>query len=143
MSDITAGPDMFSRILASNYDEDGADIGEQPKSWAEIASGKLVEARLEARKRVTRGKGKAVKVTHVLTITETIMPGNGDVARLEDPSFEFVSKMSKAPAIKGKGAWVDSEGNQIGKVEKNLTLSAVDGGKSIEAAKAAQKRKAM
>ena len=40
----TAGRTCFSRILASNYDEDSADIGERkPKSWAEIASSKLVE----------------------------------------------------------------------------------------------------
>ena len=42
MSDITAGPDMFSRILASNHDEDGADIGETRKSFeaacAKVAS---------------------------------------------------------------------------------------------------------
>ena len=47
MSDITAGPDMFSRILASNHDEDNADIGETPKSWLEVASEKFVAARLE------------------------------------------------------------------------------------------------
>ena len=140
MSDITAGPDMFSRILASNHDEDGADIGETPKSWLEVASEKLRDARLEARKRVLKGKGKAVKITHVLTITETVTPGNGDVARLEDPSFEFVSKMSKAPAIKGRGAWVDKEGNQVGKVEKQMGFMVVEGEKSTAKA---EKRKAM
>ena len=125
MSDITAGPDMFSRILASNHDEDGADIGETPKSWLEVASEKLRDARLEARKRVLKGKGKAV---------------NGDVARLEDPSFEFASKMSKAPAMRGRGAWVDKEGNQVGKVEKQMGFVVVEGEKS--SAKA-EKRKAM
>lgn len=140
MSDINAGPDMFSRVLASNHDEDSADIGEQPKSWAEVASEKFVAARLEARKRVTRGKGKAVKITHTLTITETVTPGNGDVARLEEPSFSFESKMSKPPAIKGRGAWVDSEGNQIGKVEKQTSFTAVEGGKSTVKT---EKRKAM
>ena len=140
MSDITAGPDMFSRILAANHDEDNADIGETSKSWLEVASEKLVAARLEARKRVLKGKGKAVKITHVLTITETVTPGNGDKVRLEEPSFEFVSKMSKPAPIKGRGAWVDSEGNQIGRVEMQMGFVVVEGEKSTAKA---EKRKAM
>ena len=139
MSDITAGPDYLPRFLASNYDEDNADIGEAPKSFSEVASEKFHAGRVEARKRVCRGKGKAVKVTYIMTITETITPGNGDVARASEPEFAFDVKMSKPAPVKGKASWIDEEGNQVGKVEKNLTLSAVDGGKSIAAAKAAKR----
>ena len=142
MGDITAGPDYFTRFLASNYDEDNAEIGEAPKSFAEVASEKFHEARLEARKRVLRGKSKPVKVTYTLTITETMSPGNGDNTRASEPDFDFGVKMSKAPPIKGSASWIDSEGNQVGKVEKNLTLAAVDGGKSVAMAKAAKERKA-
>ena len=139
MSDITAGPDYFPRFLASNYDEANADIGEAPKSWAERASEKFHAGRVEAHERICEGNEKAVKVTYTMTITETITPGNGDVARVSAPEFAFDVKMSKPPAIKGEPAWIDREGNQVGKVEKNLTLSAVDGGKSIAAAKAAKR----
>lgn len=144
MSDIPAGPDYLARVLKGIYDQDGADIGEEPKSALEVASEKFRDARIEARRRVTRGKGRPCKVVHTLTITETFSPGNGDAARVSDPEVHFESKLSKAPPIKGVGAWVDSEGNQIGKVEKNLTLAAVDGGKSVASAKAEkEKRKAM
>jgi hypothetical protein len=37
MSGITAGPDYFTRFLASNHDEDNAEIGEPPKSFADVA----------------------------------------------------------------------------------------------------------
>jgi hypothetical protein len=142
MSDITAGPDYFTRFLASNHDEDNAEIGEPPKSFAEVASEKFHKGRIEARKRVLAGKSKPVKVTYTLTITETITPGNGDAARASEPDFDFTVKMSKAPPIKGSASWIDAEGNQVGKVEKQTTLAAVDGGKSIAAARAAQERKA-
>lgn len=141
MSDITAGPGYLADVLRNAHDEDGAPIGEAPQSILEVAGEKLAEARAEGYRRVLRGKGKAVKVTYTLTITDTISPGNGDAARLET-AFDVSVKLSKAPPIKGRGAWVDSEGNQIGKVEKNLTFTAVDGGRSVEAAKVS-KRKAM
>lgn len=142
MSDIPAGPDYLARVLEAAKDEDGADIGEAPRSILEIAGEKLRDARIEARKRVTRGKGKAVKVTTTITIVDTISPGNGDAARLEEPAIDISVKMSKPAPFKGKAGWIDGEGNQIGKVEKQTTLAAVDGGKSIAAAKAAKERKA-
>lgn len=142
MSDITAGPDYLARVLEAAVDEDGANIGETPRSILEIAGEKLRDARIEARRRVGRGKGKAVKVTTVITIVDTVTPGNGDAARLEEPAIDITVKMSKPAPYKGKAGWIDSEGNQIGKVEKQTTLAAVDGGKSIAAAKAAKERKA-
>ena len=141
MGDITAGPDYFTRFLASNHDEENQELGEAPKSFAEVASEKFHKGRVEARKRTLGGKPKPVKVTYVLTITETISPGNGDVARASEPDFDFTVKMSKAPAIKGSASWIDSQGNQVGKVEKQTTLAAVDGGKSIAAAEAAKARR--
>jgi hypothetical protein len=141
MGDIPAGPDYFSRFLASNHDEDNADLGEAPKSFAEVASEKFHNGRVEARKRVYRGKGKPVKVTYTLKITETLSPGNGDAARASEPEFDFDVKMSKAPPVKGTASWIDEEGNQVGKVEKQTTLAALDGGKSIAAAKAAKERR--
>lgn len=141
MSDIVAGPDYLARVLEAAKDEDGADIGEAPRSILEIAGEKLRDARIEARKRVTRGKGKAVKVVTTITITDTITPGNGDAARLEEPAIDINVKMSKPAPYKGKAGWIDNEGNQIGKVEKQVTFAAVDGGKSISAAKTEQKRR--
>lgn len=140
--DITAGPDYLAKVLEAAKDEDGADIGETPRSILEIAGEKLRDARLEARARVRRGKGKAVKVTTTITIVDTITPGNGDAVRLEEPSIDIAVKMSKPTPFKGKAGWIDDEGNQIGKVEKQTTLAALDGGKSIAAAKAAKERKA-
>ena len=142
MSDITAAPDYLSKVLEAAKDDDGTDIGETPKSILEIASEKLYTARIEAKKRTQRGKGKAVKVTTTITIVDTIAPGSGDAARLEEPDIDISVKFSKPAPYKGKAGWIDSEGNQIGKVEKNLTISVVDGGKSVAAAKAARERKA-
>jgi hypothetical protein len=141
MSDIPAGPDYFSRFLASNHDEDNAEIGEAPKSFAEVASEKFHKGRVEARRRTLVGKSKPVKVTYTLTIVETISPGNGDAARASEPEFDFDVKMSKAPKVKGTASWIDNEGNQVGKVEKQTTLAAVDGGRSLEAARADKARK--
>jgi hypothetical protein len=138
--DITAGPSYLADVLRQAHDEDSAEVGEEPRSVLEVASDKLAEGRREARRRVTRGKGKVVKVQTIITITDFVSPGNGDAARLET-EFSTETKISKAPPIKGRGAWVDGEGNQIGKVEKNLTIAVVDGGKSIEAARAAKAKK--
>lgn len=141
MSDITAGPDYLARVLIDAKDADGANIGEEPKSIMEIASEKFAEGRLEARRRVLRGKGKAVKVVYTLKITDTITPGNGDGARLAEPSIDIDVKVSKPTPYKGKAGWIDNEGNQIGQVEKTLTFAAVDGGKSVAAAKAEKERR--
>lgn len=140
--DITAGPGYLADVLRQAHDEDNAEIGEAPASVLEVASDKLAEARREAFRRVTRGKGKAVKVEYILKITDVVTPGNGDAARLET-AFEVTAKLSKAPPIKGRGAWVDGEGNQIGKVEKQTSFVAVEGGKGESAKAAKEKRKAM
>lgn len=142
MSDIVAGPDYFTRFLASNHDEDNAEIGEEPKSYAEIASERFAAARVEARCRTMKGKSKPVKVTYTLTVTETISPGNGDLARASEPDFDFVVKMSKAPPIKGRASNIDAEGNQIGRVAKQMGLKGVDGGAATPA-KAERKVKAV
>jgi hypothetical protein len=139
MSDITAGPDCFVRFLASNHDEENAEVGDEPKSYAEIASDRFVAARIEARKRTLGGKPRPVKVTYTLTITETISPGNGDLARASEPDFDFVVKMSKAPPIKGRASNIDAEGNQIGRVAKQMGIKGIDGGKAERPAKAERK----
>lgn len=124
MADITAGPAYLADILRQSSDEDAAEVGEQPPSMLEVASEKLSEARRNAFGRVRKSGSKPIKVTYTLTITDIVSHGNGDAARLET-TFSVDVKTSKAPPIKGRGAWVDSDGNQIGKVEKQTTIAAV------------------
>lgn len=124
MADITAGPAYLADILRQSSDDDAAEVGEQPPSMLEVASEKLSEARRNAFERVRKSGSKPIKVTYTLTITDIVSHGNGDAARLET-TFAVDVKTSKAPPIKGRGAWVDSDGNQIGKVEKQTTIAAV------------------
>ena len=141
MSDITAGPDMFSRILAANHDEDNAGHRRNLEVVARGGIGKLVAARLEARKTRPQGQRQSRKDhAHVLTITETVTPGNGDKARLEDPSFEFVSKMSKPAPIKGRGrGWTA----KVTKLDGSKSKWALWWSKAKKSTAKAEKRKAM
>ena len=130
MSDILAGPTYFGDVLRLHHDEDAADIGEQPKSYMEVASEKLANARKEARKMANKSAGKVIKVITTVQIIDYVSIGNADAARLE-PEFFIDVTMPKATKKKGRGAWIDKDGNQVGKVDKQTTLETVKGGKNM------------
>lgn len=125
MADIAAGPDMLVRVLREAKDTKGAEIGEEPRNCIEIASEKLVQGRLEARRRIIQDGERIVKVETVIRIVDTITPGKNGAARIETPKISIVSKTSKPREYDGKEGWIDEEGNQIGEVEKQTTIAAV------------------
>ncbi len=130
-SDISRGPDYLSRVLAGQHDEEDVEPGEVPRSVLEVLSEALGEARAKAMKRVVKTR-KAVKSTFTITITDVVSFGkSGDHARLATEIAHDV-KSTKAPPIKGRGSWVDDEGNQIGQEPAQTTIKGIDGGRSEE-----------
>ncbi len=139
MADIPAGPDYIARVLASTIDEDDVVPGEVPSSAMEKMSDQFAEARRKAMLRAT-ATHKPVKVTTTITITDIVVFGSGDAAKLET-AVACDIKTTKAPPIKARGSWVDREGNQLGRVEKQTTIQGIDGGKADDSsAKKARKQ---
>ena len=141
MADIPAGPDYIARVLASTVDEDEVAPGEIPQSAMEKMSEQFADARRKAMLRAT-ATHKPVKVTTTITITDTVIFGSGDAAKLET-AVACDIKTTKAPPIKARGAWVDREGNQVGRVEKQTTIQGIDGGKADTDGAAKARRKAV
>lgn len=132
--DISVGPDYLSRVLANTHDEDDVEPGEVPPSALEKLSEKFAEARAAAMRRVTRRR-KAEKLVFTITIEDTVSFGSGDAARL-DTAVGHTVKTAKPAAIKGRKAWLDGEGNQIGQEPAQTTIKGLDGGRNEEGRKA-------
>jgi len=124
--DISRGPDYLSRVLAKTHDEDDVEPGEAPRSALEKLSEAFGDEREKAMQRVTRTR-KPVKLEFTVKITDTISFGSGDAARLET-AIEHTVKSTKPPAIKGRKAWLDDEGNQIGQEPAQTKIQGLDGG---------------
>jgi hypothetical protein len=135
--DISTGPDYLSRVLANTFDEDEIDPGEAPVSALEKLSIKFAEERAKAMARVTRRR-KAEKLVLTITIEDTIAFGSGDAARLETAVAHSVKTAKPAP-IKGRKAWLDGEGNQIGQEPAQTTIKGLDGGRSEDGRKPGKK----
>jgi hypothetical protein len=134
-SDVSRGPDYLSRVLANQHDEEDVEPGESPKSVLEVLSEALGEARAKAMKRVVKTR-KGVQSTFTITIKDVVSFGkSGDHARLST-EVAFDVKSTKAPAIKGRGTWLDDEGNQIGQEPAQTTIKGLEGGKSDEGRRA-------
>lgn len=135
--DISTGPDYLTRVLAKTYDEEEVEPGEAPRSALEKLSEKFAEERAKAMKRVTR-RHKAEKLVFTITIEDTISFGSGDAARLE-LAVSYAVKTAKPAPIKGRKAWLDDEGNQIGQEPAQTSIKGLDGGRSDAGRKAGKK----
>jgi hypothetical protein len=135
--DISVGPDYLARVLANTHDEDDVEPGEAPPSVLEKLSEKFAEERAKAMRRVTKRR-KAEKLVFTITIEDTISFGSGDAARL-DTAVGHTVKTAKPAPIKGRKAWIDGEGNQIGQEPAQTTIKGIDGGKSDEGRKPGKK----
>lgn len=125
MADITAAPDYLVQLLRNAKDHRGAEVGEEPKTVLEIASERVIKARLDARERILKNGESKVTIKHTITIVDTITSGPNGAVRVESPAISITVTASKPPEYDGKGGWIDEEGNQIGEVERQTTIAAV------------------